>query len=224
MSPPFILGCLAGAALLFLAASRLPARCQHDHFHKRFDDAEKFAEKFDAPARDEWQKPDDVIKALEIPKDGTVLDIGAGTGYFSVRIAKAFPQATVVAVDVEPSMLQYLQKRAAGEHLHNIITSEAADPKQIETKVPADVIVIVNVYHHLPDRVRYFTDLSKKLKGDGTLAIIDFTLESPEGPPKEHRIGPEKVIAELKQANLQMHKKFDFLPNQYFLVFKPIAN
>src|SRR5262245_59327095 len=83
-----------------------------DHMEHRFDDPERYAKSFDDPARDKWQMPDRVINALGLSPNASVADIGAGTGYFSVRLAKAVPSGTVYAVDIEPAMLAHIQRRA----------------------------------------------------------------------------------------------------------------
>ena len=81
-------------------------------FHRRFDDAEKWAKEFDKPERDGWQKPEEVIDALHLDHAASVADVGAGTGYFSVKIAKRIPDGKVFAADVEPDMVRYLGERA----------------------------------------------------------------------------------------------------------------
>src|SRR5262252_498858 len=95
------------AALAGVAAAQSP----HTHQHS-FGDAEKWAHVFDDPERDAWQKPHEVIKALALKPDAAVADLGAGTGYFSARLANMFPKATVYAVDLEPDMAKYLGERA----------------------------------------------------------------------------------------------------------------
>src|SRR4029450_10300519 len=113
-----LFGCLAGGVM---AQSQHP-QGQPGHMDHRFDDPERYAKSFDDPARDSWQMPARVIDALKLPEDASVADIGAGTGYFSVRLAKAVPRGTVYAVDVEPKMLEYIRKRAAGAGLANVVT------------------------------------------------------------------------------------------------------
>src|SRR5262245_6447472 len=97
-----------------------------DHMEHRFDDPERYSKSFDDPARDAWQMPAKVIDALAIAPGQQVADIGAGTGYFTVRLAKAQPAATVFAVDIEPAMVAYLTKRAAAEHLANVRAVQTA--------------------------------------------------------------------------------------------------
>ena len=101
-----------------------------DHMEHRFDDPAKYAKSFDDPARDAWQMPDKVIQALAITEGMSVADIGSGTGYFSVRLAKAAPRATIYGADIEPKMVEYLSKRAAAEHLTNITAVLAGSAAQ----------------------------------------------------------------------------------------------
>jgi predicted methyltransferase len=79
----------------------------------------------------------------------------------------------------------------------------------------------VDVYHHIEDRGRYFRNLAASLKPGGRVAVIDFRLDSPNGPPKEARIAPERVKRELADAGYALAGEHGFLPYQYFLVFRP---
>ena len=97
---------------------------QLPHMEHRFD-AEESAKSFDDPARDEWQMPDRVIEALALRPGQTVADIGAGTGYFTVRLAKSAAAPKVYAVDIEPSMIEYVRQRATKEQLSNVVTVQA---------------------------------------------------------------------------------------------------
>jgi predicted methyltransferase len=151
---------------------------QEPGYHHSFGNAETWAKEFVDPARDAWQKPDDVLDALQLAPTAVVADIGAGTGYFSARIAKRVPDESV------------------------------------------DVVLIVDTYHHIDDRIAYFSRLKSSLRPGGRLAIVDFKTEAPEGPPAKRRIPPEKVTGELEQAGYALVARQDFLPRQYFLVFQ----
>ena len=210
-----------GAALLALFAAAAPA--QTDHHRHSFSDAEKWARIFDDPARDEWQKPEEVIRALKLAPEAVVADIGAGTGYFAVRLARAVPKGRVYGVDAEPDMVRYLGERARRESLANL-TAVAARPADPGLPAAVDLAILVDTYHHVPDRERYFGALKKSLKPGGRLAIIDFTLDSPVGPPKRARVPPDQVKQELARAGYALTEEHGFLPNQYFLVFRPGAN
>src|SRR5437867_2023109 len=107
---------LALAGLIALAAACVSPQAPRTHQHG-FADAEQWAQVFDDPERDAWQKPHEVIQALGLRPDAAVADIGAGTGYFAVRLAHRVPKGTVYAVDVEPGMVSYLEKRAQREQL-----------------------------------------------------------------------------------------------------------
>lgn len=210
---------LAALALVLLAA---PALAQHgeQRMHQRFDDAAKWSEVFDDPEREAWQKPADVIRALKLAPDAVVADIGSGTGYFAVRLARAVPQGRVYGADVAPDMVRFLNERAAKEKLPNLSSHLAGES---DPKIPAavDLALVVDTYHHIPQRSRYFEVLKKKLKPGGRIVIIDFTLDSPTGPPKRHRIAAEQVKTEMERAGYHLADEHRFLPNQYFLVFAP---
>jgi SAM-dependent methyltransferase len=197
------------------AAAQSPATHQHS-----FSGAEQWAHVFDDPKRDAWQKPHEVIQALAPKPDAVIADIGSGTGYFAVRFANMVPEGRVYGVDIEPDMVKYLGERAKREKRENVVALAGApdDPRLPEK---ADLILMVDVFHHIEDRERYFRKLAGYLKPGGRVAIIDFHLDSPEGPPKAARIAPGRVIAELKGAGYALATQHRFLPNQYFLVFAP---
>jgi len=206
----------ASAALL---AGSAAAQSPHTHQHS-FSGAEQWAHVFDDPKRDAWQKPHEVIQALAPKPDAVIADIGSGTGYFAVRFANMVPKGRVYGVDIEPDMVKYLAERAKREKRDNVIAVAGApgDPRLPEK---ADLILMVDVFHHIEDRARYFRKLRASLKPGGRVAIIDFRVDSPEGPPKAARIAPDRVIAELKGAGYTFSREHRFLPNQYFLVFRP---
>jgi len=206
---------LATVAVVHTAAAQSP----HTHQHS-FGDAEKWAHVFDDPERDAWQKPHAVIEALALKPDAAVADLGAGTGYFAARLANMLPKATVYAVDLEPDMVKYLGERAKREGLANLKPVQATAG---EARLPAkvDLVLLVDVYHHIEARERYFRALAASLHPGARVAVIDFRLDSPEGPPKAARIAPEQVKAELARAGYALAEEHAFLPRQYFLVFRP---
>ncbi|MCZ7565583.1 MAG: class I SAM-dependent methyltransferase [Burkholderiales bacterium] len=186
--------------------------------HGRFENPERWAEVFDHPARDQWQKPAEVIQALALAPDAVVADIGAGTGYFAVRLARALPQGRVFGADVEPGMVEHLSARAAREGLANL-TAHLARPDDARLPAPVDLAILVDTYHHVPGRTAYFRKLAAALKPGGRVAIIDFKLDAPVGPPRHARIAPDRVSSELAAAGLRRVATHEFLPHQYFLVF-----
>ena len=210
----FTLVVLADAAPL--AQQHQPAK--PDHMDHKFDDPARFAKSFDDPARDAWQMPARVIDALALAPGMKVSDIGAGTGYFSMRLAK-IPGVSVFAVDVEPAMIDYLKTRAANDKLPNV-TPVLATANAPNLPEPVDVVLIVDTYHHLPNRVAYFRDLRKSLKPGGRVAIVDFRKDAPEGPPVHFRFTPQQIQDEMTQAGYQLAAAHDFLPRQHFLIFR----
>ena len=189
------------------------------HMDRHFDDAERWAKEFDDPSRDAWQMPGRVIDALGLKPGMAVADIGAGTGYFSSRLAKHPSAPTVYAVDIEASMVAYLRQRATKEGLKNLVAVQAGDGTA-NLPAPVDVILIVDTYHHIPNRVAYFKALRKSLKPGGRLAIVDFRKDAPSGPPAEFRFTPEDVAKELSQADFTGTAVHDFLPRQWMAVFE----
>jgi len=208
---------LLGAALA-PGQSKEQEKAHADHMEHHFDPKES-AKRFDDPARDTWQLPDRVIAALHLKRGQIVADIGAGTGYFSVRLAKSGAALKVYAVDIEPSMVSYLRERAAKEGLNNVTAVQAA-ADQPNLPEPVDLILIVDTYHHIGDRETYFRKLSKLIKPGGRVAIIDFKPDSPEGPPKEFRFPVEKFKSEMGKAGYKLTAQHDFLPRQEFLIFE----
>jgi SAM-dependent methyltransferase len=206
---------LASAAFPAAAAAQAP----HSHAHG-FAGAEQWARVFDDPKRDAWQKPHEVIQALALKPDAVIADIGSGTGYFAVRFAHMVPKGRVYGVDTERDMVKYLAERAKREGLGNVFAVGAApgDPRLPEK---VDLVILVDVYHHVENRKRYFSQLRESLKPGGRLAVIDFRIDSPVGPPKAARVVPEQVKSELRQSGYALDREHGFLPNQYFLEFRP---
>ena len=210
----------AAALFLFLFVSAPASTQTVDNHQHRFSGAETWAKVFDDPERDAWQKPHEVLQALKLAPDASVADIGSGTGYFAVRFAHRVPKGRVYGVDAEPDMVRYLAERAKREGLANL-TAVAAKPNDPGIPSAVDLVILVDTYHHIPSRERYFRNLQKSLKPGGRLAIIDFTLDSPVGPPKRARIAADTVKKELARAGYVLAREHAFLPNQYFLEFLP---
>jgi SAM-dependent methyltransferase len=195
------------------AVAQTPPTHHHD-----FVDAAKWAGVFDDPARDEWQKPHEVIQALELAPDAAVADIGSGTGYFTVRLSHFVPKGRVYGVDIAPDMVKYLSERAEKSGLRNI-TAVAGKPDDAMLPASVDRVLLVDTYHHIDNRAAYFAHLRTSLKPGGRVSIIDFNSQSPVGPPVEDRLPPAQVTSEMEAAGYRLLQSHDFLPNQYFLVF-----
>lgn len=191
------------------------------HGHHRFKDPEKWAERFENPSRMEWQKPSAVLELLQLRPEMHVANIGSATGYFSVRIAREVPKGRVWGIDIEPTMVQYLNDRAREEGIDNLF-SVLGTPSSPLLPEPVDLILLVDTYHHIRDRSEYFGALRDRLKADGRLVIIDFKPgDLPVGPPDTMKLSPAEVETELEAAGYALtHEEQERLPYQYVLVFE----
>jgi cyclopropane fatty-acyl-phospholipid synthase-like methyltransferase len=190
------------------------------HFHHDFGDPEFFAKKFDNPERDIWQKPVEVIKTLNLSHDAVVAEIGAGTGYFTVRLAEHLKDGKVISLESSPQMAEYLRNRVETLGLSQVEVVVSEDVNRPDFQTLVDLILCVDVHHHIPERVSYFSHLKKQMKPDGKLVIIDRAENAPVGPPRELRVQPELVKEEMSQAGFQLVQELDFLfPYQYYLAF-----
>lgn len=221
---------IACAAALAAAVHPVAAQAPHeplppqkpgvDHMQHRFDDPARYAKAFDDPARDRWQMPDRVIAALGLGPGQAVADIGAGTGYFSVRLARSSAKPTVYAVDLEPKMIEHLTARASAEHLPNLRPVQAS-AASANLPSPVDVVLVVDTYHHIGSRAEYFAALKNRLTAGGRVAIVDYRKDAGgDGPPAHFRFTPEQITAEMAQAGFTLDRAHDFLPRQLFLVFR----
>jgi len=178
-----------------------------------------WVKRFEGPERDASQKPAAVVAAMGLRRGMTVADIGSGTGYFLPHLSPAVgPSGRVLALDIEPSMIRFIKTRIANEKLANV------EPRLVLTDDPllpaasVDRIMVVNTWHHIPHRKRYAKLLAAALKPQGSLWIIDFTSESPHGPPKAHRLTPQSVKSELASAGLTVTIDDKLLAHQYVVV------
>jgi len=214
------------ATALLLAALAAQAEPGHDAtIHHSFDDVTKWVGVFDDPGRDAWQKPEAVIEAIGIKPGMTVADLGAGTGYFSVRLAKAVgPKGRVLAIDVEPKLVDHMKERAVKSQLSQLeaVLAPTDDPKL--PKQGVDCVLIVDTWHHIDDRLNYLPKLAAGLKPGGRVAVVDFKKgDFPVGPPDAHKLTADAVAAEFKDAGWKLAKQWDELAYQYVLVFTPPA-
>ena len=213
-------------ALVLASACSLPAEVApppsddatstHD-----FADVRYWSSVFDDPARDAWQKPKELVAALDIRRGSVVADLGAGTGYLSRRLAAAVgPDGTVLAVETEPNLVAHLRERAASEKTPNVVPvlASPADPRLPPGGV--DLILIVDTYHHIDDRRTYVPALRRFLRPGGRVAVVDWQKrELPVGPPMDHKLAREQVVDEMQASGFTLAAEHTILPYQYFLVF-----
>jgi arsenite methyltransferase len=173
------------------------------------------------PGRDTWQRPEKILDALKIEKGWIVADIGAGSGYLTTKLSERVgTTGTVYAVDIQQEMLDYMRDRLSKEGLKNIVlTLGDMDNPKLPPK-SLDIAILLSTYHELTQPVAFTKKLGMALKPDGKLAILEFTGESPIGPPLHFRLPEDIVITEAMQAGFTLLQRHSFLlPYQYFLVF-----
>jgi ubiquinone/menaquinone biosynthesis C-methylase UbiE len=177
----------------------------------------------DWPGRTGWQKPDEVVRALALAEGAAVADVGAGSGYFTVRLARAVgPAGRVLATDVQPEMIRALEERVRKEGLPNVSVVKAGFDDPALPASCCDLVFLANVYKEIADRGSYLPRLAPALRPGGRLAVIDFRPGARGfGPPEEVRIPEEQVVAELAAAGFALAARHEFLERQYFLVFAP---
>ncbi len=170
--------------------------------------------------RDEWQKPDEVIRVLGIGPGDLIADVGSGGGYFTFRLARATgPSGKVYAVDVDADMNSYIANRARDEGVANIEVILAKPDDPLLPPPGVDLLFITNTYHHLDNRRAYFAKASKYLRGGGRVAIIEFSDNSWFATFNSHHTSKDTIKKEMSEAGYKLEREFDFLPKQNFLVF-----
>jgi SAM-dependent methyltransferase len=190
--------------------------------HRRFNDVAYWTRVFDDPHRAEWQKPDELVRALSISPGMKVADVGAGTGYFSALLSKAVGESgAVFAVEVEPNLVEHLRARAEKESTRNVVPVLASTDNPRLPAGTLDLVLFVDAYHHVDDRARYLETVKHSLTSSGRIAIVEWKPGPlPVGPrEEEHKIPRDQLIRELEGAGFVLESSPDFLPYQWLLVF-----
>ncbi len=174
----------------------------------------------EGPDRDLWQKPDLIMDALGIADGGVVADIGAGGGWFTIRLARRVgPNGVVFAEDVQREMLQAIDRRVQREGLRNVRTwkGEREDPRLPDGSL--DAALIVDAYNEFPSPVPLLSNVARALKPHGKIGVVNFRREGGgPGPAPEERVDPARVEADARAAGLRLLRRESFLPYQYLLV------
>jgi ubiquinone/menaquinone biosynthesis C-methylase UbiE len=171
--------------------------------------------------RDSWQQPQRVIEALGLEPGDHVADLGSGSGYFTLRLARAVgPTGKVYAVDVDEQMNGYLRKRVHDAGLDNVevIRGEYEDPLLPDGEI--DLLLTANTYHHIRERPSYFRNVQTDLASDGRVAIVDF--DGRKGwfvRLMVHSVPKQEMVGEMREAGYRLDQDLDFLERQSFLIF-----
>jgi ubiquinone/menaquinone biosynthesis C-methylase UbiE len=213
---------LVASALLATALAIPLVAAQQDRGRRLFPPEELGV--LEGPDRDAWQKPDLIMDALGIGEGSVVADVGAGGGWFTVRLARRVgPNGTVFAEDLQRQMLEAIKRRVGREGLTNVeyVQGSPDDPRLPPGRL--DAVLIVDAYHELASPIKLLRNVSASLKTTGRIGIVDFTLEGGgPGPPLNQRKSEEDVIKEARQAGLRVVnrvKRESFFEFQYMLIF-----
>lgn len=210
---------IIGSTLLLTRCENAAKHSANEHMHHKANH-EELIKQFDSPNRAKWQRPDAVISSLGDLSGKTVADIGAGSGYFTFPLAKN--AAKVIAVDIDEKFIDHIEKKIEALDADNlgIIETRLAVENDPYLKLnEVDIVLIVNTYHHIQNRIKYFRSLQKNLKPDGQLVIVDYKKKrTPMGPPSHIRLSSKQVVNELTEAGYTGIKVDETtLPYQYII-------
>jgi len=169
--------------------------------------------------RESEENPSKAVAQLGLKPGMTVCDLGAGTGYYAVRMARIVgEQGKVYAVDIQPRMLELLTQRLASAGIKNVLPVLGAEA---ETNLPAnsqDLIILVDVYHEFSKPQEMLRSIRKALKDTGRLVLLEFRKEDPDVPIRlEHKMSIAEVKAELEPEGFRVEKVLDTLPWQHII-------
>jgi len=219
----FVVMCAVAAAGMAVAAQ--PARPTQTKPKGRLFAAQDLG-LLEAPDRDQWQKPDQIMDALGIADGSVVADLGAGSGWFTLRLARRVgPNGLVYSEDIQPQMIEAIQQRLRGENLQNVrhVLGTPSDPR-----LPSglDAALIVDAYREMDDPadpslvVTLLGNVARALKPQGRLGVVDFVPGGGgPGPEPAQRVKPEAVINAAAAAGLQLVWREDVPPFLFLLVF-----
>jgi SAM-dependent methyltransferase len=174
------------------------------------------------PEREAEEQPDEALKAIGIEKGSTVADIGAGSGFMTIRMARLVgPSGKVYANDIQPRMLDLLRENLKKQKLTNVepVLGEIDDPKLPPASL--DLVLLVDVYHEFSEPQKMLLHIRESLKADGRLVLVEYRGEDPEVPIRpEHKMTVAQVKAELEPEGYRLDQVKENLPRQHILIFR----
>lgn len=180
------------------------------------------ADWLDREERQREEQPEKAILAFNLKPGMMVADVGAGTGFYSLRVArKIAPGGVVYAVDIQPGMLERLNANAAAQHIGNVVTilGTETDPRLPAGKL--DLVLLVDVYHEFSRPQRMLDRIRDSLKPDGRLVLLEFRKEDPSVPIRpEHKMSVDDVRAEVTPEGYRFEKVVDTMPWQHIIFFR----
>ncbi len=211
---------MTGRAAAFLAAALLLTSANAVAQHTRLFRPEDLGQ-LEGPDRELWQRPEQIMDSLFIGEGSTVADLGAGGGWFTIRLARRVgPNGKVYAEDVQSQMIHAIDGRVRGEGLHNVETVLGTQPDPRLPTNTLDAVLIVDAYREMEQPITLLRNVAHALKPSGLIGIVDFTKEgSGPGPTLEERVDPDRVIHDAESAGLELRRREGFLRYQYLLIF-----
>ena len=209
-------------AMVVAIAGGVFAQAPHQQeVHRLHGDPEAYIAALEDPKRDAYQKPHEVVEALELRADEIIADIGAGSGYFTLRLAHHVgSDGHIYAVDISPDMVRHLNGRIRDGGLLNVSTL-LAQPNDPLLPEPVDRFLFVNVWHHVEEQVGYLDLMKNGLRPGGQVIMIDFhKRDVPVGPPIDMKIAREDLLGQMQGHGFRLVEEHAFLPYEYFLVFE----
>jgi ubiquinone/menaquinone biosynthesis C-methylase UbiE len=207
-------------AVTILAADAGALRAQGRVRHGRLFQPENLG-LLEGPDRDLWQMPGQIMDALGIAEGSIVADLGAGGGWFTIRLARRVgPNGQVYSEDIQRLMLEATRRRIAREGLRNVepVLGTESDPRLPAGKI--DAVLVVDTYHEINDPAPLLRNLARSLKPQGRVGVVDFRKDGwGPGPPLEERVDPELIVRDAETAGLKLARRETFLPYQFFLIF-----
>jgi len=195
---------------LALACSHGGHGLRNGHHHAPRD-IETYIARLESPERVRVLQVPRVLEAIQLKTSSDVADIGAGPGVFSLPLARAVPEGLVYAVDVEPMQLDALRSRMSAASVQNVIPVLASLDNPFLPTARLDLILVVDTYHHIEDRIDYFSRLKRTLTPAGRLAIIEWKPgDIGMGPPPQHKLAPGVREKELRDAGYERVQRLDF--------------
>ncbi len=179
------------------------------------------ADWLDRPARAEREQPEKVLDLLGITQGMTVADVGAGTGYFTVRLARRVgAQGKVLATELQPEMLRVLDSRLGREKLHNVQLIPATEHQARLPERCCDLVLLVDVYHELSDPPGVMAGVRRALREHGRLVLVEYRGEDPKVAIKpEHKMTLAQIKRELEPLGFAFVRSLEELPDQRIVVF-----
>jgi ubiquinone/menaquinone biosynthesis C-methylase UbiE len=180
------------------------------------------ADWLDRSEREKEELPETALDKIGLRPGMTVADVGAGSGYFTVRLSKRVgPEGKVYAVEIQPEMMARLRRRIMKDKLTNVdsILGSESDPKLPANSV--DLILMVDVYHEFSQPQTMLRRLKQALKNSGRLVMLEYRKEDPHIPIRsEHKMSVEEARMELEAEGFKLEKVLNDLPRQHILVFR----